>query len=176
MLLRCYRFCPMCGSEYPPQQQAGTEHTCPQCQFTLYENQNATASAVVIYDQKLLLVKRARDPYKGKWDFPGGFVEVNEHPQKAVVREVQEELGVSCHVNKIFGVYGPTTYIYQQKENINCDLYYLVTLDSFELKPADDVADFSWFTIDAIPPDEKIAFPVQLELLRDIRSQPNLFK
>lgn len=164
-----YQFCPVCGAPYPPDQIGTPSHHCDQCQFVFYENQGATASAVIWQNNQLLLVKRALQPRQGYWDFPGGYVELHEPPQEAVIREVQEELGVPATVERLFNVYGPTQYEYQGLKRYNCDVYFLVKLESSILQPADDVAGAQWFSLDQLPPPDQIAFPAQLELIEDIR-------
>ena len=44
---------------------------------------------------KVLLIKRGREPYKGKWAVPGGFVNMDEELEDAVVRELEEETGLT---------------------------------------------------------------------------------
>ncbi len=66
---------------------------CEKCSF---RNPTATATAVIIRGGKILLVKRIQEPYKGEWDFVGGFLEEGETPLEALTREVKEELGVEC--------------------------------------------------------------------------------
>lgn len=60
---------------------------------------------IVIYKDKLVLIKRARPPFKGKLALPGGFVEYNEKVEDAVVREITEETGLKTEIKNIFGVY-----------------------------------------------------------------------
>ncbi len=78
---------------------------CEKCSF---RNPSATATAVIIKDGKILLVKRSQEPYKGDWDFPGGFIEEGEKPLEALKREVKEELGVECvaeYIGAFPGIY-----------------------------------------------------------------------
>lgn len=166
-----YQFCPVCGARYPVDSLLGFAHHCSVCGYTLYENLCFTASAVIVQNKQLLLVKRAKDPAIGEWDFPGGFVEPNEHPEQAVQREIKEELGVESTIGEFFGLYGPTEYFYQGKRRFNGDVYYTAQLLSDQLQPADDVADFAWFALDNLPSDDEIAFPAQLQLIRDIKKK-----
>ncbi len=64
------------------------------CELCSFKNPKATATAVIIQDNKLLLVKRNQEPFKGQWDLPGGFMQEKETPEQALAREVKEELGV----------------------------------------------------------------------------------
>jgi len=50
---------------------------------------------VVVKDGKLALIKRGNDPGKGKWSIPGGLVELGEHLEATVIREAQEETGLT---------------------------------------------------------------------------------
>ena len=59
-----------------------------------YKSPKLTADGAIIKDNKILLIKRKNDPFKGKWALPGGFVEYGEKVEDAVVREVLEETGV----------------------------------------------------------------------------------
>jgi mutator protein MutT len=166
-----YQFCPVCGAKYPEASVSGFAHHCAVCGHMFYENLQTTASAIIFQNNQLLLVKRAKNPRLGCWDFPGGFVEPNEHPLQAVQREIQEELGVECTVGELFGFYGPTEYFYQGKRHSNGDVYYLAHLKSLNIQVADDVADFAWFALDNLPSDDQIAFPAQLELIADIKKK-----
>ena len=50
--------------------------------------------AVVVDSGRVLLVRRGREPFKGKWSLPGGMLELGESLQAGVVREVEEETGL----------------------------------------------------------------------------------
>lgn len=64
------------------------------CELCSFNNPRCTATAVIICDGKLLLVRRNKEPHKGRWDLPGGYVEKNEKPVTALHRELIEELGI----------------------------------------------------------------------------------
>ncbi len=76
--------------------------------MTRYENPALTVDAVWIRRGRVLLVRRGRPPFVGQWAFPGGFVELRETVESAVVRELHEETGLSARPVGIVGVYsGP---------------------------------------------------------------------
>lgn len=50
--------------------------------------------AVLIHEGRVLLIKRGKEPLRGRWVVPGGTVEVGETLEQALVREVQEETGL----------------------------------------------------------------------------------
>lgn len=171
-----YNFCPVCGTAYQPDQLDTTSHICRKCNFVLYENQNATSSAIIIKNGQLLLVKRAHKPRVGYWDFPGGFIEMDETPQQAVIREVREELGVTIAINKLFNVYGPTEYKFQGKFHANCDIYFLAGINDDEIVLDDEISEYKWFSLDNLPRDDQLAFKVQIQLLADLKNDAELNK
>ena len=68
------------------------------------------SQALVERDGRLLLGRRAFDPSVGLWDLPGGFLEENEHPLDALVRELREETGLEIEPQGFVGVWmEPTT-------------------------------------------------------------------
>ncbi|MHA2140418.1 MAG: NUDIX domain-containing protein [Candidatus Thorarchaeota archaeon] len=71
----------------------------------MLRNPSAAVDVAVTDGEKLLLVKRGREPYKGRWALPGGFVEYGETVEETAVREVMEETGVQIKLESILGVY-----------------------------------------------------------------------
>ena len=65
---------------------------------------NVGVGGAVVNDGRLLLVRRASRRGRGNWQIPGGFVEQNETMELAVVREVEEEAGVTAAVQGVLGI------------------------------------------------------------------------
>lgn len=123
---------------------------CPKCgNFT---NRGVSVDAVIIKDNKILLIKRGVDPYKGYWATPGGYVGWDETIEDTVLREVKEETNLKVSSVVMVGVYSSPKR--HPKQVIN--LVYLVEVEEGNLKFADDAVDAKWFSLDSLP--EKMAF------------------
>lgn len=64
-----------------------------------------TVDAIILYEGKLVVIRRGNEPYKGKLALPGGFVEKDETVEQAVVRETKEETGLDTKIVRLIGVY-----------------------------------------------------------------------
>jgi 8-oxo-dGTP diphosphatase len=60
---------------------------------------------LVLYGGKLVAVRRKNDPYRGMPALPGGFIELGEKAEEAVVREVREETGLQTRILRLVGVF-----------------------------------------------------------------------
>ena len=92
-----FKFCPLCGGKLRRKKPLGDEKTrevCQKCGFIFYQNPTPAVLAVIEKKGKILLTKRAINPYKGYWDLPGGFVEIGQNLEEALAKEIKEELGV----------------------------------------------------------------------------------
>lgn len=78
---------------------------CPRCGWVYYPQQKLSAAGLVVKNDRLLLVRRASDPWKGCWYLPAGYVEVDEDPAEAARREVLEETGLHVRVSRLLDGY-----------------------------------------------------------------------
>lgn len=70
-------------------------------------------AAIIEHDGRFLLTQRRPDaPYPLLWEFPGGKLEAEEHPERCIVREVREELAMEVAVE---GVYDVVYYRYPER-------------------------------------------------------------
>lgn len=117
---------------------------------------------------RLLLVRRARDPYAGTWDVPGGFLEEGEAPLDGLRRELREETALDAEpgrfVDALLDRYGTG-----DDAATTLNLYWEAKAAGGEAEAGDDAGEVRWFPRDELPPDDEIGFPNVRELLREWR-------
>jgi len=59
-------------------------------------------AAIIRENNRVLLCQRKGGALAGKWEFPGGKLEEGETPEECLVREIEEELGISITVGDIY--------------------------------------------------------------------------
>jgi ADP-ribose pyrophosphatase YjhB (NUDIX family) len=144
---------------------------CPACNYVDFHNPAPAAGAVVVVDGKLLLVKRAADPYKGDWCIPAGFMEWDESPQHCAARELKEETGLDIVVDKIFNVYSGAD---DPRTNAVLILYFGRVAGGVATA-GDDAAEVDFFGIGEIPAN--IAFLAHRQAIEDLRKHyPGLLR
>ncbi len=156
--MQAWTFCPHCGQPLarPARGRAERGHRdCPSCGRRLYDNSRPCAGALVERDGKILLVRRAVEPFRGWWDIPGGFLEPGEHPADGARREVREETGLDVEIGDLIGIW-IDDYAYEEAESYVLTCYYLARIVGGEASPEDDAAALGWFGADDLP--ERIAF------------------
>ncbi|MFZ5453296.1 MAG: NUDIX hydrolase [Thermodesulfobacteriota bacterium] len=103
-----YRYCPQCGGELEARLiKAGEPHrlVCQACGFVFYIDPKLAVIGLVPLNGGLVLVRRAIDPGYGLWVVPGGFVDVGETLEQAVVRETLEETRLEVEVVRLLNIY-----------------------------------------------------------------------
>ncbi|HDI74746.1 MAG TPA: NUDIX hydrolase, partial [Thermoprotei archaeon] len=65
----------------------------------------AVDTVILTEDGAIVLIKRSKDPFKGYWALPGGFVEYGETVEEAAIREAFEETGIRIELLALVGVY-----------------------------------------------------------------------
>ena len=95
-------YCSNCGAKLEVRFINDEERkACPSCSFVHWGNYSVSVGALVIKEEKMLLVRRKHNPGKGKWTNPGGYIEQTELIEQSVIREVLEETGVTTKVKSI---------------------------------------------------------------------------
>jgi 8-oxo-dGTP diphosphatase len=149
-----WRFCPRCRNDL-----RGDERRveCPECGFVAYASSKPTAGALVEDGDRVLLARRAKEPFKGRWDIPGGFLEVGEHPLDGLRRELREETGLDVEPLEFLGVW-MDRYGYESTAEATLNFYWTARVADGEPAPADDVDDLRWFARDELPGPDELAF------------------
>ena len=102
--LREARYCPRCGQ--PADVDYPRSITCSHCGYGAYYNPKPVAAAIPVTPSgAIILLRRAFDPGRGLWTFPGGFVDLGESVEDAARREAREELDVAIELGSLVGVY-----------------------------------------------------------------------
>ncbi len=105
-----------------------------------------SAGAVIIEDERVLLVRRATEPLQGEWSVPGGAVELGETLRAAAAREAREECGLTVRATDVLGVYDSIFPDASGKPQFHYVLIdFLCRVTGGELRASGDAADARWF-------------------------------
>ncbi|MBN1849368.1 MAG: NUDIX hydrolase [Deltaproteobacteria bacterium] len=157
-----FRFCPVCGAklisstlkEFEP-----ARLVCSQCHFIFYLDPKLVACVIVEMNGKIVLLKRAIEPQKGKWVVPGGYVDRGEVVDAAALRETREECGIDIRIKRLLGVYSyPGT--------VEAMVFYIAEYTGGDLVNGDEVFEAKLVEPNVIP-WEDLAFQSTTDALKD---------
>jgi len=116
-----------------------------------YPRPAVTTDAIILKKEtaELLLIRRAKDPFKNKWALPGGFIEMDEVLETACRRELQEETGLTVDKLEQFRVYDAVDRD-PRGRTLSVIFYGFVEKDA-EVKGGDDAAEAAWFKMENLP-------------------------
>ena len=125
-----FNHCSICGSELNIRSIEGRPRLfCPSCGWIRYENPLPCAAAFVKNTAgDILLVKRGVEPGYGSWALPSGFIEIDETPETACLRELEEETGLKGKITRLIGVYSQESSVYKR-----------VIIIGYEVKTSGDI-------------------------------------
>ena len=157
------KFCPYCGYKLVRRMLEGRKRLyCSRCGKIYYENPTPVVAVIARDDGgKILLIKRKIEPSKGEWALPSGFMEIEESPIEAALRELTEETGLKGKSKKLIGAYPNNSEIHGYLVTI----IYEVEILGGKLCSGDDAEEAEFFAVNQIPP---LAFQSHQEALGEV--------
>jgi ADP-ribose pyrophosphatase YjhB (NUDIX family) len=146
------RFCSACGAPIG----AHAPVTCAACGTQHWANAKPGAAALVVHDGRLLLTRRAIEPWRGLWCAPSGFCEAAEHPVACAEREALEEAGVRVRAVGYLGhwvdEYLPGAPDGTDPQYCAVSYYHAVPVEPPGAATGDhEVDEVAWFAPDELP-------------------------
>jgi 8-oxo-dGTP diphosphatase len=143
------RYCPRCGAAVVYAERFGKlRAVCPQCRWIHFADPKVAAAVLVEQDGRVLLVRRANEPFRGMWTLPAGFVDAGEDPAEAASRECLEETGLTVRINRVVDVVAGR----EHPRGADFIIVYAAEVLSGDLAPADDADAADWFERAQLPP------------------------
>ncbi|MDG1499788.1 MAG: NUDIX domain-containing protein [Planctomycetota bacterium] len=159
------KYCPLCSADLETRSIDGQSRlACVSCRFVLYTGPAAASAAVVLDDERrVLLVRRAIEPYLGDWALPAGYQDLGETAEMAAIREVLEETGIRVEVIRLLAL----LHIPDDPRKPANAAVFLCKIrpdqEGANLSAGDDASDARWFSLDDLPPN--LGFPNNRQIL-----------
>ena len=155
------KYCSECGAEVTLEIPSGDNrprYICSQCETIHYSNPKIVAGCIPVWQDKILLCKRAIEPRHGLWTLPAGFMENDESTVEAAMRETLEEAGARVEVRDLYTMIS-LVHINQVY------MMFLADMTDTDFSPGEESLEAELFGEEDIPWDQ-IAFPVIEETMR----------
>ncbi len=155
------KYCSQCGSsviQTVPPGDNRPRYVCNDCGTIHYSNPNNVCGAILTWQKKILLCKRAIEPRYGLWTLPAGFMENGETVIQAAARESMEEANAKASKLELFGIFS-LPHISQVYLMFHGELH------QGEYSPGEETLETALFNKEDIPWDQ-LAFPVVSHSLR----------
>lgn len=101
------KFCGLCGSNVKqsiPQGDNRERFVCQSCGEIHYQNPKNVVGTIPLWQDKILLCRRAIEPRRGLWTLPAGFLELDETTAEGAQRETFEEAGAEIQIGPLFSI------------------------------------------------------------------------
>jgi ADP-ribose pyrophosphatase YjhB (NUDIX family) len=146
------KFCSACGSSdvafrIPPDDTL-PRHVCVGCGVIHYQNPKVVVGCLPVWEDRVLLCKRAIEPRRGLWTLPAGFLENGETLQAGAMRETLEEAGARVDLDPLYAIISlpQISQIYMMFRSRLCDLDFAAGTESLEVRLFDE-AEIPWEAI-----------------------------
>lgn len=147
------KYCSSCGAAVAfriPPGDTLPRHVCERCGTIHYQNPKVVVGALAIWEDKVLLCRRAIEPRHGMWTLPAGFMENEETTAQAAARETLEEACARIEVGELYTLID-VSHISQ------VHIIYRARLLDLDFRAGEESLEVGLFTEDEIP-WEQIAF------------------
>lgn len=147
---RTITYCTQCANPLAriiPPDDNRVRDVCLQCGAVHYQNPRNVVGIVPIWENKILLCRRAIEPRANTWTLPAGFMELKESTSDGALREAEEEAGIA-------GLeLGPLFTVIDVPDANQVHIYYLATVTDPALNPGPESLEAAYFGFDEIPWD-----------------------
>jgi len=168
-----FRYCPYCAAPMQmilKETRKGQEiwkNACPQndCAFVDWNNPVPVSIVIIPHEDGIVLIERKRNPGKGKIALAGGFVDEDEDPEEAAVREAMEEVGLTIEISRLLMTY--------TSKSVNQHINVFVAKPVSAIPVAGDDAERAFVCPVADIPFDQLAFNVHRVALKKWLEQTN---
>ena len=157
-----FLYCPRCATAMITRTVGDKpRRACPACNFIHFTDPKVGVGVMVLYQGKILLVRRAMSPERGKWSIPAGFLDFGEEPKATAEREVFEETNLRVAINSLVDVYHNQEAMDQGGASIF--ILYQAHFVGGEIRAGDDADAAGFFSHDELP---ELAFASTRDAIR----------
>ncbi|MBI5625853.1 MAG: NUDIX hydrolase [Nitrosomonadales bacterium] len=154
------KYCSLCGAPVELRQLPNdnrTRYVCTACGEVHYQNPKLIVGAIPVWQDKVLLCRRAIEPRLGLWTLPAGFMENGETTIEAAARETLEEANAQVDIGELYSLYN-LPYINQ------VHLLFRAKLLNLDFSPGVESLEVQLFSEQDIPWDTMAFRPVRYTL------------
>ena len=141
------KFCPDCGAPTKtriPEGDSRPRAVCTACHAIHYINPKMVLGTIPVWDDRVVLCRRAIEPRYGLWTLPAGFMEIGESTAKGAMRETLEEAGARVTLGPLFSVFD-IPHVDQ------VHLFYVAQLNDLDIAAGEESLEVKLFREDEIP-------------------------
>jgi ADP-ribose pyrophosphatase YjhB (NUDIX family) len=159
MAINIFVYCPRCGTKVNHAEKFGKiRPVCPSCNFIYFQDPKVAAAVLIEKENRVLLVRRVNEPFRGLWTLPAGFVNGAEDPAEAAARECLEETGLTVKIKNVYDVIAGR----EHERGADFVIVYSAEIIGGEMKPDDDADAVEWFDKNNLP---QLAFKATRKVL-----------
>lgn len=122
----------------------------------------AAAVGLIVKDHHVLMIKRDKEPFANLWSIPGGKIEKHEYVSDAVIREIEEEIGVSCNIDSYLGTISELV-----SNGDTLDRHHLIHVFQLSIVDGTPIDGSQWFSISTLDQENDIT-PSDVAIIQEL--------